>query len=52
MVLGIALFGYLAGALASFFFERDEEKNIDPQLSQINERLARLEELLGERGTK
>ena len=34
------------GGNASFFFERDEEKNIDPQLAEINERLARVEELL------
>ena len=46
MVLGIALFGYLAGALASYFFERDEDEKVDPQLQEINERLARLEKLL------
>lgn len=46
MVLGIALFGYLAGALASFFFERDEEAKVDPQLQELNDRLARVEDLL------
>lgn len=46
MVLGIAFFGYLAGALASYFFERDEEDKVDPQLQELGERLARIEEML------
>ena len=46
MVLGITLFGYLTASLASFFFERDEETKVDPQLEELNERLARVEELL------
>lgn len=50
MVLGIALFGYLAGALASFFFESDEETKVDPQLRELNERLARVEDLLTKGG--
>ena len=46
MVLGIALFGFLAGSLASFFFERHEEKELDPQLEEINDRLERIEQAL------
>ena len=52
MVLGIALFGFLAGSLASFFFERHEENELDPQLKEINERLERIEQVLaGDRAT-
>jgi voltage-gated potassium channel len=47
MILGIALFGLLAGSLASFFFERQEEQKIDPQLKEINDRLEHIEAMLG-----
>jgi voltage-gated potassium channel len=47
MVLGIALFGFLAGSLASFFFERDDK--IDPQLEDLRDRLERIETMLSER---
>lgn len=52
MVVGIALFGFLAGSIASLFVESDEEEKLDPQLAEINERLARVEELLGDRGAE
>jgi hypothetical protein len=32
MIVGIAVFGLLAGSLASFFVERREEEQVDPQL--------------------
>jgi hypothetical protein len=38
MITGIALFGFLAGSLASFFVERREEEKIDPQLDELKER--------------
>jgi len=47
MVLGIGLFGLLAASLASSFVEKDIEKELDPQMAQIDERLARIETLLG-----
>lgn len=45
MVLGIALFGMLAGSLASFFVERDREDATakEPTMSEIAERLDRIE---------
>ena len=46
MILGISIFGLLAGSLASYFVEKDEEEHFDPQLAEINERLARIEEAL------
>lgn len=52
MVVGIALFGFLAGSIASLFVESDEEIKLDPQLAEINERLARVESLLGDRGAE
>ena len=52
MVLGIALFGLLAGSLASFFFERQEEEKVDPQLQEINTRLERIEAMLEDRDAK
>ncbi len=48
MVLGINVFGLLAGSLASYFVEQEEEKKLDPQLEEINERLKRVERLLTE----
>jgi voltage-gated potassium channel len=48
MILGIGLFGLLAATLASFLVEKDlKRKEIDPQLVQIDERLSRIETLLG-----
>ena len=49
MIVGIALFGFLAGSLASFFLDRDAEAKPDPQLAEVNERLERIERLLAER---
>jgi len=46
MVIGIGLFGLLAASLASFMIEKDIEKEIDPQMAQIDERLTRIESLL------
>jgi hypothetical protein len=47
MVIGIGLFGLLAASLASFMIEKDIEKELDPQMVQIDERLSRIETLLG-----
>jgi voltage-gated potassium channel len=49
MILGIGLFGLLAAALASLLVEKDLEREIDPQISEMNERLERIEGLLLER---
>ena len=49
MVLGIALFGFLAGSLTSFFVEHREEEKIDPKLAEITERLERIELALMDR---
>jgi voltage-gated potassium channel len=46
MVLGIGLFGLLAASLASLLVEKDLEKQIDPQIAEIGERLERIERLL------
>jgi voltage-gated potassium channel len=46
MFLGIGLFGLLAASLASFLIEKDREKEIDPQIAAIDERLDRIERLL------
>jgi voltage-gated potassium channel len=46
MIVGIALFGLLAGSLASFFLERREESEVDPKLAEIAERLERIERAL------
>ena len=48
MVVGIALFGLLAGSLASFFVEHREEEKVDPEL-EISQRLDRIEQSLAER---
>jgi voltage-gated potassium channel len=50
MIVGIALFGFLAGSLASFFLERREESEVDPKLAEIAERLERIERALEIRG--
>jgi voltage-gated potassium channel len=49
MILGIGLFGLLAASLASLLVQRDLEREIDPQISEMNERLERIEGLLLER---
>jgi voltage-gated potassium channel len=46
MIVGIGLFGLLAASLASLLIEKDLEKEIDPQIAQIGERLERIERLL------
>jgi voltage-gated potassium channel len=46
MIVGIALFGFLAGSLASFFLERRDESEVDPKLAEIAERLDRIERAL------
>ncbi len=43
MIVGIALFGFLAGSLASFFVDQREEDKIDPMLAEISKRLERIE---------
>lgn len=48
MLLGIGLFGWLAGSLASYFTGK-EESEVDPQLLEISARLKRIEALLTER---
>lgn len=42
MVLGIGLFGLLAASLAPFLIEKDLEKELDPQMDRIEERLNRI----------
>jgi voltage-gated potassium channel len=49
MILGIGLFGLLAASLASLLVEKDLEREMDPQISEITERLERIERLLIER---
>ena len=46
MILGIGLFGLLAATLASFLIEKDLDKEIDPQIAEMGERLERMELLL------
>jgi hypothetical protein len=46
MVVGIAIFGLLAGSLASFFIERGREKETNPEFAEIVERLERIERAL------
>jgi voltage-gated potassium channel len=46
MILGIGLFGLLAASLASFLVEKDLDKEINPQMAAIEERLERIERLL------
>jgi formiminotetrahydrofolate cyclodeaminase len=48
MVLGIALFGFLAASVSAMFVRKDRSKDVDPQLDEINERLARIEQRLNE----
>jgi voltage-gated potassium channel len=46
MILGIGLFGLIAATLASFLVEKDLDKELDPQIAEISERLERIERLL------
>jgi voltage-gated potassium channel len=46
MILGIGLFGLLAASLASLLVEKDIERELDPQMDRIEERLSRIESLL------
>jgi voltage-gated potassium channel len=46
MLLGIALFGFLAGNLASYFIERKTDGKNEPPLSENAERLERIEQAL------
>jgi voltage-gated potassium channel len=46
MILGIGLFGLLADSLASLLVEKDLDRELDPQIAEINEKLARMERLL------
>jgi voltage-gated potassium channel len=47
MVLGIAFFGLLAASLSSFLVQRDTNRDIDPRLDEIVDRLQRIEAALG-----
>lgn len=49
MLLGIAVFGLLAGSLASYFTERQGEERLDPKLEEVTQRLERIERMLEER---
>ena len=49
MIVGIGLFGLLAASLASLLVEKDLDRELDPQIAEINERLGRIERLLVER---
>jgi voltage-gated potassium channel len=46
LILGIVFFGFLTATLSSFMVEKDRKEDTDPQLAEINERLARIEEAL------
>jgi voltage-gated potassium channel len=55
MLVGVGLFGLLAGTLASFFVERGQQEEGRSELQEIGERLARIEQAFGlglERETK
>lgn len=43
MVLGIALFGLLAGSLASYFVRQEGEEKVEKHLAEMSERLERIE---------
>ena len=45
MIVGISLFGFLAGSLVSYFFD-NREKEGEPTLNDVVERLERVEQLL------
>jgi voltage-gated potassium channel len=49
MILGIGLFGLLAASLASLLVEKDLDRDLDPQIAEINGRLERIERLLVEK---
>jgi voltage-gated potassium channel len=46
MIMGIALFGMLAGSLASYFVQSEEETRTDPAIEDISRRLANIESAL------
>ncbi|MGQ9611814.1 MAG: hypothetical protein ACUVSL_05530 [Chloroflexus sp.] len=48
MIAGIALFGLLTANVAAFFVEEDTVDRSQADLAMINERLARIEQLLAE----
>ena len=48
MIVGIAVFGLLAGSLASYFLERREEDQVDPKLDEMAQRLERIEQALAD----
>jgi hypothetical protein len=48
MVLGISIFGLLAASLAAYFIEQDTNREPGDRLNDIQVRLARIEQRLGE----
>lgn len=50
MVLGVALFGFIAAAVSALFVRKDVAREVDPQLEELAERLDRIELLLGRLG--
>jgi voltage-gated potassium channel len=48
MVLGIGIFGLLAASLAAYFIEQDTSREPEDRLEDIQVRLARIEQRLGE----
>jgi hypothetical protein len=46
MILGITIFGFLAGSLASYFVEQEEDSRIDEKFGELDARLARIENAL------
>jgi voltage-gated potassium channel len=48
MVLGIALFGFIAASVSAMFVRKDVSKDVDPQLDEIGSRLDRIEQRLVE----
>jgi voltage-gated potassium channel len=43
MVLGIALFGFIAASVSAMFVRKDVSKDVNPQFDEINARLERIE---------
>jgi voltage-gated potassium channel len=48
MVLGIGIFGLLAASLAAYFIEQDTSREPEDRLDDIQVRLGRIEQQLGE----
>ena len=46
MVVGIALFGFLAASVSALFVRKDVAKDVDPHLDEISARLERIEDAL------